>query len=161
MSFSPIKPRTYDTPKHAVAALVADAGGVPKVMEILKLSRTRVYALADPDDDASLSFERVATLTRVSKSPAAAQYLAALAGGVFMPAPEGEGDEADWHAKAARASVLNAGTVSSLIAALSEDSDAASSISPDEARDILAQLDQQMAALAQARSQLAALTETS
>ena len=46
--------------------LFEEAGGVPAVMELLELSRTRVYALADPDATNEISYSRVARLTEAT-----------------------------------------------------------------------------------------------
>ena len=42
MAFNPVKIRRYGEPKEVVARLFEEVGGIPKVMELLDLSRTRV-----------------------------------------------------------------------------------------------------------------------
>ena len=56
MAFNPVKQRPYGEPKEVVARLFEEVGGIPKVMELLDLSRTRVYALADPDSTNEISY---------------------------------------------------------------------------------------------------------
>ena len=85
MSFKPLKTRAYGTTKEVISRLFQQAGGVPAVMKALSLSRTRTYALADPGDKARISFERVEKITQQTGATAAAEHLAYMAGGVFLP----------------------------------------------------------------------------
>lgn len=83
--FRPNKPRKPGTTKAVVSALFAEVGGTDAVGLIIGLSATRTRACADPAEPDELSFERVRRLTLASGAHAAAQDLAALAGGVFVP----------------------------------------------------------------------------
>lgn len=157
MAFNPMKPRAYGTPKAAVARLFEEAGGAPAVMEILELSRTRVYAFADPNDDAELSFARVAKLTQATGATATAEHLAALAGGVFLPVAPAS--ESDWHVMAGQASRKNARTISTLLEALSPEDDTPGVVTDDEARDLLKLVDEQLSVLALARAKLMGVIE--
>jgi len=154
MSFNPVKVRRYGEPKEVVARVFEEVGGIPKVMELLDLSRTRVYALADPDSTNEISYTRVATLTEAGAT-AAAQHLAALAGGIFLPI-EKAGD-ANWLALAGEASRRNARNISALMESLSETERSPGRIDQDEARDILKVLDEQLGVLAVQRAKLAAI----
>lgn len=153
MTFSPIKNRDYGSSKAAVARLFEQAGGVPAVQELLDLSRTRVYAFADPDSSNELSFARVAAITRETGAQAAAEYLALLAGGAFLPVAEAA-EPGDWHAIAARASRKNARTISALLDALSEENESPGEVDEAEARRLLELVDQQIALLAFQRAKL-------
>ena len=62
-AFKPVKPRTIGTPKAAVCELVAQAGGVDRVMVRLGIGKTEAYACTDPQSDREISFARVAALT--------------------------------------------------------------------------------------------------
>lgn len=154
MAFNPVKIRRYGEPKEVVARLFEEVGGIPKVMELLDLSRTRVYALADPDSTNEISYTRVATLTEAG-ARAAAQHLAALAGGIFLPI-EKAGD-ANWLHLAGEASRRNARNISALMESLSETERSPGRIDQDEAREILKVLDEQLAVLAVQRAKLAAI----
>jgi hypothetical protein len=90
-AFKPVKPRQYDSPKACIAELFAERGGVENVMVLLGLGRTTTYAFADPREAEEISFARVAALT-VPDAPAAAEYLARRAGGVFLPVIPEEAD---------------------------------------------------------------------
>lgn len=157
MSFSPVKPRAYETPKAAVARLFEAAGGANAVMETLQLSRTRVYAFADPADEAEISFARVCALTDAKKATPAAEHLAALAGGLFLPL--NAASEADWHAMAGTASQRNAQTIATLLEALSPKDDTPNEVTPKEARRLIELVDEELAVLALARAKLMATLE--
>ena len=157
MSFTPVKPRPYGTPKAAVAKLFEAAGGANAVMEILKLSRTRVYAFTDPNDDAEISFSRVCALTGATEASPGAEHLAALAGGLFLPlAPA---SEADWYAMAGSSSRRHARTIATLLEALSPEDDTPGEITAQEARGLLELVDQQLAVLALARAKLKSIAD--
>jgi hypothetical protein len=153
MAFKPVKERPYGEPKSVVAALFEEAGGVPAVMELLELSRTRVYALADPDSSNEISYARVARLTEATGATAAAKDLAYLAGGIFMPLDESDDD--NWLALAGEASRKHARNIAALMDSLSETERSPGEVDAQEAREILQVLDQQLAVLARQRSKLA------
>lgn len=153
--FKPMKPRRYGDAKEVVARLFEQAGGVPKVMELIDLSRTRVYAFSDPDTESEISYARVARITEETGARAAAEHLALLAGGVFLPA--GDASAGDWHSLAGEAAQRNAATIAEMLDALGEESDAANEITPREARAVLARVDRQIALLSEARARLAAI----
>lgn len=152
MGFSPVKPRPYGTPKAAVAKLIEAAGGAGAAMDILELSRTRVYAFTDPNDESEISFARVCKLTEASGARPGAEHLAALAGGLFLPLDAAEGS--DWHTMAGSASRRNARTISAILDALSPEDDTPGEITPAEARELLEAVDEQLAVLAMARAKL-------
>lgn len=154
MAFNPVKIRRYGEPKEVVARLFEEVGGIPKVMELLDLSRTRVYALADPDSTNEISYTRVATLTEAG-AQSAAQHLAALAGGIFLPIEKA--DDANWLALAGDASRSNARNISALMESLSETEKSPGRVDQDEAREILKVLDEQLAILAIQRAKLSAI----
>lgn len=154
MAFNPVKVRHYGEPKEVVARVFEEVGGIPRVMELLDLSRTRVYALADPDSTNEISYTRIATLTEAGAS-AAAQHLAALAGGIFLPIEKA--DDANWLALAGEASRRNALNISALMDSLSETEKSPGRIDREEARAILRVLDEQLGVLAVQRAKLAAI----
>ncbi len=154
MSFNPVKVRRYGEPKEVVARVFEEVGGIPKVMELLDLSRTRVYALADPDSSNEISYTRMATLTE-NGATAAAQHLAALAGGIFLPIEKA--DDANWLALAGDASRSNARNISALMESLSETERSPGRVDQDEARGILKVLEEQLAVLAIQRAKLVAI----
>lgn len=154
MSFNPVKIRRYGEPKEVVARVFEEVGGIPQVMELLDLSRTRVYALADPDSSNEISYTRMATLTEAGAT-AGAQHLAALAGGIFLPIEKA--DDANWLALAGDASQSSARNISALMESLSETERSPGRIDRDEAREILKVLDEQLAVLAVQRAKLVAI----
>lgn len=127
-AFRPVKPRSIGTPKAAVSELVAQAGGVERVMVRLSIGKTEAYAWTDPQSDREISFARVAALTAPG-SAAAAEYLAALAGGVFLPLPA---DASSVNALTADALRKHGGAAAELVEALADNR-----ITVDEAREAL------------------------
>lgn len=84
-AFCPVKPREYGSPKACIGELFRQCGGLKTVMELLGLkSESTAYALTDPAEKAEISFSRVVMLSRRGAS-AAAEYLAQICGGVFLP----------------------------------------------------------------------------
>lgn len=85
-AFSPMKPRAVGTPKAAVSDLVNQAGGIERVMVKLSIGQAEAYAWTDPQSPKEITFARVAALTGEACT-AGAEYLARLAGGLFLPMP--------------------------------------------------------------------------
>ena len=154
MAFNPVKERPYGEPKEVVARLFEESGGVPQVMEILELSRTRVYALADPDSTNEISYARVSKLTETGAC-AAAQHLAALAGGIFLPVDKA--DEANWLELAGQVSRKNAQNIAALMDSLSETERSPGKVDQEEARELLKILDDQLRILAMQRAKLSVI----
>lgn len=154
MAFNPVKERRYGEPKEVVARVFEEVGGIPEVMTLLELSRTRVYALADPDSSNDISYARIARLTE-SGATAAAQHLAALAGGIFLPVDKAA--DANWLALAGEASRRNARNLAALMESLGETERSPGVVDQQEAREILKLLDEQLGILALQRAKLAAI----
>ena len=152
MSYRPFKPRDYENVKAVVSRLFEQSGGAKSVMEMLDLSSTRVYAFTDPDSKNDLSYARVAKLTQETGARAAAEHLAGLASGAFLPI-EIDSDH-DWYGIAGQASRSNAQTLSALIESLIELSETPGEVSATEARVLLELVDRQMALLALTRTRL-------
>lgn len=152
MTYHPFKPRDYENVKAVISRLFEQSGGAKAVMKLLGLSSTRVYAFTDPDSKNDLSYARAAKLTQETGSRAAAEHLAGLAGGAFLPI-EIEASQ-NWYAIAGEASRSNAQTLSALIESLSELSETPGEVSASEAHLLLELVDRQMALLALTRSRL-------
>ena len=164
MSFNPLKRRAYGTTKAVISALFKQAGGVPKVMDILGLSRTRTYALSDPNDKACISFERVEMITRRTGATAAAEHLAYLAGGVYLPGAtfvkeHEDADEVDWHIIAQRAGHRHVDNIGELLKSISPSSPSPGEVDQEEARSLLEKVDAQFALLALQRQHLLAIID--
>jgi hypothetical protein len=121
-------------------------------MELLQLSRTRCYALADPDDPAEISYSRVVTLTQAGAS-AAAEHLARVAGGTFLPVPCAE-SASDWHQLAAEAAQLGAQLTAAMLAPIGPSGRTPGKVDAREARELLVHVDGLMTVLAQQHSLL-------
>lgn len=83
-AFAPFVPCPPEEPKAAVRRLFDQNGGIDRVAIKLGLQPPYVYSVAHPGTKDELSFARAAALTS-HEAPAAAEYLAGLAGGVFLP----------------------------------------------------------------------------
>ncbi|MCA0402040.1 MAG: hypothetical protein LCH38_14650 [Proteobacteria bacterium] len=81
-SYKPNKRVPDGTTKAVLACLYSDAGGVESVAFVLGLGAARVYQLRD---EGTLTLDDAARLTLASGSTSAAEYLATLAGGTFVP----------------------------------------------------------------------------
>jgi hypothetical protein len=160
MAFEPNKDRAYGSSENVISRLFKECGGVPKVMEALQLSRTRCYALSDPDDPAQISYERVVTLTKTFGVSAAAEHMAALAGGTFLPIAADE-DEADWHALAAAAARRSAALTATMLESIGPEGRSPGAIDATEARALLAEVDGLMVVLAKQHVLLRAVADES
>ena len=159
MAFDPNKTRNYGSTADVVSRLFQECGGVPTVMKHLNLSRTRCYALADPDDPAEISFDRVATLTRLG-AKSAAEHLAVLAGGSFLPvAGTDTDDETDWHAMAADVARAGAALTAAMLESMGPAGRSPGAIDRDEARTLLGHVDRLMSQLARKRALLATIAD--
>lgn len=99
---SPLKPRAYTSVKAAVIRLYDQVGGVVEVARRLTIGRTLAYAYTDEaEDDRHISFARVVALSGPG-CDAAAEYLAGVCDGLFVPLATGTSPVALASAEAAR-----------------------------------------------------------
>ena len=147
-AFNPVKPCDPELPKAVVRRLFVQAGGITRVAVRLGLKEPTVYALADPGVDDEITFARVAALTEPG-NPAAAEYLAGLAGGFFQPV-EGcpLGDAQSLTAAAARE---HGEFIAVMVAALVD-----GKVTADEARVALPEIDDALRELCRLRAVLLA-----
>lgn len=90
MSFRPVKPRDYSSPKGVFGRLVDATGGAKRAADLLGVSETQVYARTDPSMGTQASYDEVRRLTLATRAGDGARDLAALCGGLFIPqAPSG------------------------------------------------------------------------
>lgn len=90
LNFRPMKPREADSPKAVIADLYNQIGGVKEVMFRFDIGKSQAYAYTDEQSAEQISFARVVSLTTPA-SPAAAEFLASRAGGVFCALPQTSG----------------------------------------------------------------------
>lgn len=145
-SFQPVKPCDPELPKAAVRRLVNQNGGIKRTAVKLGLSETQTYAVTDPGTPDELSFARVAALT-THETPAAAEYLALLAGGVFLPIDCAAG--ADVRGLTAEVAREHGDAIGALIAAMADNR-----ITASEARSALVEVDDCLRTLCGLRSLL-------
>lgn len=144
-AFSPQKPCEPDDPKHAVRRLYEQLGGVKRAAIRLGLKKSQTYDLADVDRAADATWAQICALTGPD-APAAAEYLALLAGGVFLPVPRPDSEVAELTAETMREyGEASADLVRKLAGGLSAD-EAASALAPiDEALRAIVRLRQAVA----------------
>jgi hypothetical protein len=94
---NPYKPRTPASAHDAIDRLIEACGGPKAVAAFLSVRLGTVYGWTDPDVSQGAPFAQVCLLTEHHKVTAAAEHLALLAGGVFVPLPSDDG-ELDEHA---------------------------------------------------------------
>lgn len=153
MAFAPFKQSEPASPKETVGRLFDQAGGIKLVCLKLQMGKSQVYAYADPASPAQISFDQVVALTG-RETPAVAEYLAALAGGVFLPLFAG-GDGSEVHELTARSAVEFGELTSEIITAMAD-----RRVDPTEARRCVAQIDEHMRAVAALRQRLAAIADS-
>ena len=158
MTFNPLKRRKYGSTKAVISELFKQAGGIPTVMEILDLGRTRAYDFTDPNSEAELSLERVEKLVRETEATVVSEHFAFLAGGVFLPIETLDND-VDWHSIARRASLRNATNIGGILDGLSPAGASPGYFDADEARDLIKKLDKQFSLLAHQRQLLITIIE--
>lgn len=146
-AFRPQKPIAPDLPKAAIRRLFDQLGGIKRVMVKLGYrSDSQLYAMADANDPAEISYAQVCQLAGPD-APAIAEHQAQLAGGVFLPLPAPNSPIAALTGEAMRESgAAGAWMVEAL----------ADGLTPDEARKALTDIDTAVRAWAQLRSQVAA-----
>lgn len=81
-AFKPNKRVPDGTTRAVIAHLYEQAGGAKAVGFALGLAMARTYQIAE---EGTLSLDDAARLTFISGGTAAAEYLATLAGGIFLP----------------------------------------------------------------------------
>lgn len=147
-AFNPVKPCDPELPKAVVRRLFDQAGGIKRVAVRLGLKEPTVYALADPGVDDEITFARVAAITEPGM-PAAAEYLAVLAGGFFQPI-EGfqTGDAQGLTASSARE---HGEFIAVMVAALAD-----GKVTAEEARQALPEIDDSLRELCRLRAVLLA-----
>lgn len=148
-AFAPVKPVAVETPRAAVRRLVDENGGAKRAAVKLGRAASTIYAYCDAEASDQITFAQVASLTS-HDAPAAAEYLAALADGVFLPIAC---DDANAQALTATAARESGEAMASLIAALAD-----GRIGADEARKALPEVDDALRALCGLRSMLLAAT---
>lgn len=92
----PMKPRQPGSPQDALTRMLAEIGesqtrersAGPEIAAAFEgVSVSLLHKATDPDQPEDLGFRRVSRLTRHFRVAAAAEHLAACAGGVFVPLP--------------------------------------------------------------------------
>ena len=136
-----------DLPKAAVRRLLDQAGGIKRAAARLGYrSDSQVYAFADPNDPAEITFAQVAAVSG-RDAPAGAEYLAQLCGGVFLPLPAPDSPIAALTAEAMR----EAGQAAAdLVEALG------GGLTAEEAARVLPELDDAIRSFSQLRAKVAA-----
>ena len=149
-AFAPVVPCPPEEPKAAIRRLFDQNGGVDRVAIKLGLQPPYVYSISHPGTKDELTFARTAALTS-RDAPAAAEYLAALAGGVFLPVPCAEGDAQALTADSVR---QHGEAMALLVAALASDG-----IDASEATRTLPEIDEALRALCGLRSLVVGVIE--
>ena len=146
-AFDPVKPIDPGLPKAAVRRLFDQAGGVKRAAVKLQLSQSQTYTFADPGEPDEISFARVAALSGPDTT-AGAEYLALLAGGVFLPIAAPNASLGDLTAD----SICQHGEAcAELVRALTDQT-----IDPKEKGSALRELDEAIAALVRLRARVVA-----
>lgn len=97
-------------------------------------------------------------ITLESGARAAAEHLAHLAGGAFLPVTLPK-TSADWHSLASRAGLEHADNISTLLKSLGPESKSPGHIDISEAQELLEKVDKQIALLALQRQKLVTIIQ--
>ena len=79
------KPRQPGTTKEVVSQLIEQAGGPKRAAVSIGVEIAQAYAFTDPAQNKEIKYDQVRRLVLATGATAAAEDLAALAGGVFIP----------------------------------------------------------------------------
>lgn len=141
----PNKPRAPGSAKDALTRMLAEiaatqgreasAGAEIAADFDGSISASMLRKSTDPDLPEDLGFRRVSRFTRHFRVRAAAEHLAACAGGIFVPLPEARGGR--FGALAAAASGEFGEAMSELIRATSFDGAGGVSVTPEEAAHVV------------------------
>jgi hypothetical protein len=144
----PMKPRPPGSAKDALVRLFAEVAqaegrdaeaGARIAADFLDVSVSLLHKASDPTQPEDLGFRRVGMITERFRAGAAADFLARLAGGVFVPLPEGEGSSR-LSALAASAVEEFGQAIAEILRAVSSHSDGGRRLTPAEARRIAAEI---------------------
>lgn len=145
-AFAPVKPIDPELPKSAVRRLFDQVGGIKRTAARLGYrGLSHVYAVADPAESAEITYAQVVQLTG-PESPACAEHLALVAGGVFLPMPAPSSPIAALTAAAMREAGQAA---ANLVEAMAD------GLTAEEARDVLPDVDNAIRCFSQLRSRVA------
>jgi hypothetical protein len=123
--------------ERQIAAAV-DGSGVKAIADFENIATGTVYKMLDQAEAAEFSYSRVARLTEHFGVSAAAEHLAMLAGGTFLPVPQA--DDARFSELTGAALEHLAQASREIIEAHSPKSDGGATFTPREARHLLAPL---------------------
>ncbi len=143
------KPRDYGSTKDIVTRLVDEAGGVKRAAFLLGRAVSRVYELCDPANGDQMSYDAVRKLTEFGGATAAAEDLAARAGGVFMLIARADDHISELSAKSAEE---HGELIGALMRATGD-----GRIDEREARELLKECDQHLRAVVALRAKLVSL----
>jgi hypothetical protein len=139
-----MKPRVPGSAHETLALMteqigeIAGADGVKTVADFEDIKPATVYKLLDPDQEGEFSYARVARIVGHFKINAPAHHMAQLAGGTFLPIPQG--GDAKFN-ELTGAALAHLGQVTSeIIDAYSPKSDGGAAFTAREARHLLAPL---------------------
>lgn len=145
------KHREYGTTKEVVARLINHVG--PKRASVLLgVGLSSVYGYCDPDSATQATFDQIRRLTLASNAPHAAEDLASLSGGAFMPT---QCDTSNISDLGAAASSSHGDLIAALVASLAD-----GVIKPREASSLLEKIDPLLRVLTTMRASLAQIART-
>lgn len=129
--------------------VVEQAGGAARVSHLLARRLPRIYEFCDPASEPQISFDAVRRLTEFCGATAAAEDLAALAGGVFMSIARADDHISELSAKSAQE---HGDLMAALMRAVGD-----GKLDDREARDLLKECDQHLRAVVALRAKLVSL----
>lgn len=148
------KPRLYGTSKEAAARLVdAFPGGLRDAAQYARVSKSTLARYTDPQEPAEMPVDIVATLEAVAHCHPVTEWLAARGGFALLPMLAAPG------AGALARDIARIGQEMAELMQAFADSQADGALDPDEARRMVREADEGMAALATLRSHCQAVVD--
>ncbi|WP_439611482.1 phage regulatory CII family protein [Reyranella sp.] len=151
-TFNPQTPCDPEMPKAAVRRVYEQLGGVKRAAIRLGRGKTQTYDYASMERPDELTFTQACALTG-AESPALAEYLAMLAGGVFLPVACTAADALQLTAEAVR---QNGEAMGAIVAGVQD-----GTLDAAEARTALVELDEAIGGLCSLRSHLMSIIRPS
>ena len=154
-------PRLYGTLKEAVTGLVEAAGGIRRAAALSRVEASQMHAYTDPAQETRhMPVDIAVVLMMATGCRAVLDHLAGEAGCVVVDLPAGVATRADWAAHLARVAEKVAHTFADGARFLSADSAGGEALDPRrEAPQLLKDVDEALAALAELRGAITAMAK--
>lgn len=151
------KARTPGSVFAATERFIIECGGIDDVAEFTGKRLGTVYNWTDPEKSEGAPFGVVAQLSRHFRVPAAAEFLAACAGGLYLPLIVADGVATEWSEALAQSAEEVGQALAQIARSLSPKGDGGVSITREEAAKTVAEIDDAVRLFMQLRAMAEAI----